>query len=223
MTDLCWSLLLAGMVALNWYAVLKPREVLDFLTKPGVMLVLILWFFRTADLSGPARWFWAGLFCALAGDILLNLPEKYFPGGLAAFAAAHVFYTPALQGVRSLDSWLISAAGAVILFLTAVLIYRRTGSSLIQPALRVPVSLYILLIGIMLSSAVGTNFDAGWTPGAALGVSLGAVLFTCSDSIIAWDKFIQPLDWRGPAVRISYHLGQVGLFLGMMLRYSRWG
>lgn len=223
MTGSFWALLLAGITALNWYAVLKQREGLDLLTKPGVMLVLILWFSRAADLSGPARWFWAGLVFALAGDLLLNLPAKFFPGGLAAFAAAHGCYTLALQGLRSPVQLLISSAGAFLLFLAAGLIHRHTGSSLIKPALRVPIALYILLIGLMFSSALWTHFDAGWTREAALGVSLGGLLFVCSDGVLAWDKFIRPLSWRGPAVRFSYHLGQVGLFLGMILRYPRGG
>ena len=220
MTWMIFAFLLAVGIVINWYAVLSSREGLDNLTKPGVILLLILGFTSQAELDGPALWFWAGLAFSLLGDILLNLPERFFPGGLAAFAATHLCYIFALRGLSSPEQALISAAAACALYISARLVYRSSRTDPLKAALQGPVSLYIFLIGLMLSSALWTNFRAGWTGTEALLVSLGAVFFTFSDSVLAWDKFIQPLSWRGPGVRFSYHLGQISLTLGISLHYS---
>jgi uncharacterized membrane protein YhhN len=66
-------------------------------------------------------------------------------------------------------------------------------------------------------SAVMTRYRAGWSTMAALSVSVGALLFFASDSILAWDRFLNPLPHARFRVMLTYHLGQIGIILGAML------
>jgi uncharacterized membrane protein YhhN len=57
----------------------------------------------------------------------------------------------------------------------------------------------------------------GWSVFAALSVSLGAVLFYSSDSILAWNRFVTPISHGRFKTMITYHLGQFGIILGAIL------
>jgi uncharacterized membrane protein YhhN len=48
-------------------------------------------------------------------------------------------------------------------------------------------------------------------------VATGGALFFASDTILAWNRFVQPFDGARLLTRITYHLGQVGLVVGMSL------
>jgi uncharacterized membrane protein YhhN len=61
---------------------------------------------------------------------------------------------------------------------------------------------------------------SGWQVQAALAVSLGAVLFFISDSILAWDRFVNPLSNARLKNMVTYHLGQIGIILGAILYIS---
>jgi len=56
-----------------------------------------------------------------------------------------------------------------------------------------------------------------WSSIAALFASLGAILFYASDSMLAWDRFVNPLSHARLKVMTTYHLGQIGILLGAML------
>lgn len=212
-------LLLGGVVLLNWYAVLTDRKGLDNLTKPGAVLLLAAWFASEAGPEGPGLWFLAGLVFSLAGDVFLNLPDRYFPYGLGAFAFTHICYSTALNGLGSGKQILISGGAAVGFYLLSARVHQIFKKVDLNPVLRAPITGYILLVAFMLSSSIWTHFQPGWSQTAACLVSLGAAFFTFSDGVLAWDKFIHPLSWRAPGVRFSYHTGQVLLTAGMILRY----
>jgi uncharacterized membrane protein YhhN len=69
----------------------------------------------------------------------------------------------------------------------------------------------------MVYSALMTWYRAGWSPSAAASASLGALLFFASDSMLAWDRFLNPLPHARLRVMLTYHLGQIGIILGAML------
>jgi hypothetical protein len=64
------------------------------------------------------------------------------------------------------------------------------------------------------------QFDITWEAGAALLVSVGAFLFYISDIILAWNKFVAPIQ-HGRIYNIgAYHLGQIALIAGVIAQYS---
>jgi uncharacterized membrane protein YhhN len=69
----------------------------------------------------------------------------------------------------------------------------------------------------MVYSALMTWTRPGWSIISAIVVSVGAVLFYASDSMLAWDRFLKPLPHARLWVMVTYHLGQIGIILGAML------
>jgi len=124
-----------------------------------------------------------GLACSLAGDVFLMLPQDRFIAGLVSFLLAHLCYTAAfVAGVGfRLSGWLLLIFVAYGLILLRVLwphLHR----------LRIPVSLYALAIIVM-----GWQACERWLYLADRGAflaALGAILFTLSDSLLAYDRFV---------------------------------
>jgi uncharacterized membrane protein YhhN len=105
----------------------------------------------------------------------------------------------------SAAAWVLAAL--VVLVVDAVL--ARPVLSAVRrrhPDLLVPVLAYIVVISAMVSSALAT----GVAPAIA-----GAALFFASDTLIAWNRFVQPRSWMPVAIIVTYHAGQAGLVLSL--------
>ena len=74
----------------------------------------------------------------------------------------------------------------------------------VQGPLQIGVSVYILLILAMCILA--------WMQKNPL-YALGAWLFVFSDTILAWNKFVSPIEWAGYLIMVSYYLGQWVIFV----------
>jgi uncharacterized membrane protein YhhN len=64
---------------------------------------------------------------------------------------------------------------------------------------------------VVISAMVVSALTAGPWLGAA-----GAVSFFASDTLIAWDRFVQPRAWMPLAIIVTYHLGQGALVLSLV-------
>jgi uncharacterized membrane protein YhhN len=80
---------------------------------------------------------------------------------------------------------------------------------------------YGIVISIMLLSALIKLTDVSWKAGAALLVGAGAFLFYLSDLILAWNKFVSPIQNGRIYNILSYHLGQIVLIAGVASQYHR--
>lgn len=65
-----------------------------------------------------------------------------------------------------------------------------------------------------------TWFRDQWSTEAALLVSVGALLFTISDSVLATGRFLRPVPYGNFLVMFTYHLGQLGIAFGAILMLS---
>jgi uncharacterized membrane protein YhhN len=86
-----------------------------------------------------------------------------------------------------------------------------------KAGLKIPVLIYMIVISLMVYSALMTFTRLGWLTASALSASIGAVLFFISDSILAWDRFVNPLPHARLRTMIFYHLGLIGIILGAIL------
>ena len=69
----------------------------------------------------------------------------------------------------------------------------------------------------MVFSAIWTLFRLDWkAPASGLAAS-GALLFLCSDILLAVDRFAYPFPRSRLWVRVTYHLGQLALAAGAAL------
>lgn len=209
MTDLAWVLLAAAGAAAvgDWLAVAAATRTLEYVCKPAAIGLLLAVAVVLQPRHDAQRWaFVAALVLSLAGDVALML-RRFLPG-LAAFFGAHLAYIVGLRaaspGIRPL------VVAAVIVLVPIALLGRRVlaGVRTTDPDLGTPVSLYIAAISVMLASALAA--------GNAL-VATGAVLFVVSDSLIAWNRFVEPLPWAPVTIMVTYHLGQAGLVTGLAL------
>lgn len=219
-------LLIAAFVfaALQALAVWKNWLKLEYIAKPAVMLALFLWLFASVGLDGALLWFGLGILLSLVGDVFLMISlNRFFMFGLVAFLLAHVAYVIGFNiPVPQISLWGI--VFAVMIGIGGARVIRRILDPLPargQGHLRAPIIAYGIVISVMLLSAMMKLMDISWSASAAGWVSIGAFLFYISDIILAWNKFVTPIQ-HGRIYNIAaYHLGQIALIAGVIAQFSR--
>lgn len=214
------ALIFAGLESLALY---KNWHRLEWLAKPAVMVCLFLWLVSALGLEGAALWFGVGILFSLLGDVLLMFSlDRLFLPGLVAFLLAHLAYVVGFNlPLPALSLW--SVILAVLIGWGGSRIIRRILVAVIEKGhgrLRVPIFIYSLVISVMLLSAMLKLNDLTWQAGAAMLVGLGAFLFYISDIVLAWNKFVAPIQ-HGRIFNIGlYHLGQIALIAGVIVQFS---
>jgi uncharacterized membrane protein YhhN len=201
----------AGVAAVaDWAAVHTGRKTLEYVCKP-LTIILLMGVAATVDISDHSAvrgWFVAALALSMLGDVWLMLPRDLFVPGLVSFLLAHIAFIVGMwvDGVSflGLALGLAFAALAVIVVGGRVIRAVRAGD---DPAMAVPVGVYMAVISLMVVSAVGTEEPL------AIG---GAALFFCSDAPIAWERFVRARGWHRLAIIVTYHLAQTGLTLSLI-------
>lgn len=218
-------LLIAAFVfaALEALAMWKNWLRLDYVAKPALMLALFFWLWTSAGLNGALLWFGLGLLLSLVGDVLLMISlDRLFLPGLVAFLLAHIAYVIGFNTpVPEMSVWGIALA--VFIGLGGARVVRRIIGALAaqgQGQMQGPILVYSIVISLMLLSAMLKLTDVKWEAGAALLVSLGAFLFYISDIILAWNKFVAPIQHGRTYNIAAYHLGQIALIAGVVMQYS---
>ncbi len=216
---LIWLALIIAVV--DWAAVQLRNKPVEYIAKPGVMIVLLVWLWQVSSLQGPLFWFGLGLFFSMAGDISLMLPREQFILGLVAFLLAHLAYLVGFnQSLPPIN--LVSLLLMLLVGITAQQLYRRLAGGLRASGhsqLKIPVLAYSIVISLMLVSALFTLVRPTWAEGPALLASSGALLFFLSDSFLGWNKFVAPLPYGKLRVIVTYHLGQILIVLGAALHF----
>jgi alkenylglycerophosphocholine/alkenylglycerophosphoethanolamine hydrolase len=200
---LTWALV---GVALYLLGGLVDSYGLRMLAKPLPLLALIAWTWLEAP-RREGRLTAGALALGLAGDMLLEASGETFLFGLVAFLLGHLVYIAAF----SLSARALRPALAIPWAIYIVAVYLVLGEKLGEMA--VPVVLYMVAISAMAWRA------SAWSAagGAALWALPGATLFVFSDTLIAVDRFVTPLDGAGPAIMITYWLAQAGLAASVVL------
>lgn len=205
------AVLLAGtllVAAVDWFAVHTGNTTLEYIAKPATMVVLIGAALALDPVDGTAKaWFIAALVFSLAGDVFLMLPRDLFVPGLASFLVGHLAYIGGLFAIGVEGAGLLLGVAFVVVALPLlgrpILRAVHTGD---EPALVVPVALYIVAISAMVVSATGTL--------SVIAIA-GALSFYASDALIAWNRFITEYAWGRLAIIVTYHLAQMGLVVSL--------
>src|SRR5258706_8294030 len=210
----------AALEALAWW---KNWLRLHYVAKPAVMIALFTWLLTSVRLNGAVLWFGLGILFSLIGYVLLMIQlDQMFLAGLVAFLFAHVAYVIGFNIPLPVPSaWGI--VFAVIISLGGTRIIRRILHALAskgQSNLRTPIIVYNLAILLMLLSAMMKLNDVTWDANAAALVSVGAFLFYISDVILAWNKFVSPIQHGRIYNIVAYHLGQIALISGVILHFG---
>ena len=194
---------------------------LEYLAKPAVMIILFLWLWISTGLSGASLWFGLGILLSLTGDVLLMISlDRFFLAGLMVFLLAHAAYLVGFNiPIPEISAW--GFVLAVIVGLGGTRAIRRILAAPVAN-MRIPIIIYGTVISLMLLSAMLKLTDITWNATAAALVSVGAFLFYISDIILAWNKFVSPIQ-HGRIYNIgAYHLGQIALIAGVIAQFGSW-
>ena len=195
----------------DWYAVAGQRKPVEYVCKPLTLALLtaVALALQPAYASRRSAFVVALLF-SLLGDVFLMLRRDMFAFGLASFLAGHVAYVVGLRNGPSSTAALVAASVGVVAI--ALVLGGRVLRGVVAGGHRElvgPVVAYMAVLAAMFACALATlNPLAG----------LGAGLFFCSDAVLAWNRFVRPLQGGPLAVIVSYHLGQGLLVLSLLRR-----
>jgi len=161
---------------LKMYAVFKP------ITTILIVIISIVIYQKNHNLYSAI--IIVALVFSLIGDLFL-IGENYFLYGLSSFLLAHIAFTIAFTKISGFN-WNI----IVILIL---LVVGGTYLNFLRKDLNnylIPVAVYISVIIIMNWQAIGlVLIDNSFI---FIGIAVASLLFSFSDSIIAYNKFVKP-------------------------------
>lgn len=190
------------------------------LLKPAAMVFAIACVATSACQKGaegrigfklPTALLLGALLGSLAGDVFLMLDGLFIPG-LASFLLAHLCYIALFRlGVP----WFGRRAALAGTLALGVGMYALLWLGGLPATLRLPVAVYVVVIALMAAQAWGRHAALGGRP--ALWVALGACCFMLSDSLLAINRFVQPLPFAQAWVLGSYYAAQA-LIVGGVLR-----
>jgi len=180
-----------------------------FLTKPALVIFLAGYFFSSLwDNQSLLKW-WvaAALGFSWLGDVFLLFESQsslFFIMGLSSFLLAHVCYSWFFNKVHKGEyaTWSPWFTGFVVIYYAALMRLLSSGLG----TMKVPVYFYGIVICIMFWLALHLNKI--YQRNAGLYLLLGASLFVLSDSILAINKFYQPITGAGLLIMSTYGLAQ---------------
>lgn len=208
---------------LHLAAITAGWSMVRFVTKPMLMVLLLVFFLAAGPKTGTSRFLITlALFFSWLGDVfLMNEGTRYFTAGLASFLVAHLFYIIYFSGLRRKQSppkpW--NSILLVILGLYVGIFYFFLGPALEQP-LKIPVFLYAIVIATMFAMAWHSSGSSARAAARAVTVTeatwfiTGAALFIISDSLLAVNAFLHPFNSASFWVMITYGLAQAGIVFG---------
>ncbi len=197
-------------------------QMLVYICKPLLMIILSLWFFFNSRRVGDRFTLLVqiGLLFSLVGDVALmfqHLDQFNFLIGLAAFMMAQLCYTMAFaQNIADAGP----GHGLLVPLLIAVgliaysFFFALDLIPMVDDTIGPPVLIYIIAITLM---GMAAAFRYGRTfPRSFFLVMGGAVLFITSDSLLAASRFMKPMEHAAWSVMLTYGIGQFLIAAGCL-------
>lgn len=208
---LFWLLVLSDLVAIlfdfSWmHLVAKP------LLMPVLILLLLL---QSGNSASGKKLIVTGLFFSWLGDVFLLFESRntiFFILGLISFLITHTCYIIYFLSIRPTALSLLKKQ-PIIIFLTIAY-----GTGLVWMLfpflgeLKIPVMVYSAVICSMLLGSIHIYLKVNKP--ANIYYVAGAALFVISDSILAVNKFYQPLPLAGIWIMLSYCAAQYFIVRG---------
>jgi uncharacterized membrane protein YhhN len=216
-----FSFLFLIVFVLQLYAEYSGSTSLRTFTKPLIVIVLATWLVSTTKLKGRFhKRILVGLIFALIGDVLLmnqEVQSNFFIYGLVAFLLCHIFYIRAFvldhkSNPDYKNPYFLWAVGAFAIFCSGLFFY-------LQPSLKAmqfPVLMYAIIITVMAIMAVNRYGKVNVFSFKL--IFYGALFFLLSDSVLAVNKFSQPIPQSGALIMASYMIAQYLIVYGTVER-----
>lgn len=149
-----------------------------------------------------------GLFFSIIGDAFLLIEgEKWFLFGLLAFLTGHLAYIAAFttRWSRSSENGTLIILMTIYALLIVLNLYRGMAANE-STYFFIPVMFYVVVIAFMSWSAfLSRNKHA----------IIGSLFFIISDSVLAWDRFVEPILISGYVIMFTYYTAQVFIALSI--------
>ena len=204
LTGLFFLVLLGDLICIQ-----LRLDAFRYVTKPLIVLSLLSYFIsRVQPVQSSSKWWIVGaLIFSWLGDVFLLLETHstlFFIFGLSSFLLAHIGYCWFFNHVRRRE-----AIKTNLFFILFVVVYYTALMRLLTPSLgslKLPVWIYGVVICTMLGLAL--HLHKVYRHNTGLFMVLGALLFVLSDSVLAVNKFHQPVSWAGVIIMLTYGLAQ---------------
>ncbi len=170
------------------------------ITKVVPVLCLSVWLLPRRNAN--ARWITVGLLLSAIGDFCLEWASSWFLAGLVAFLLAHLAY---------LTAYVRLVRRARLILLVPVAAFGIASFRVLEPALgdmMIPVALYTTVICCMLWRAWALIGERPCEPVKAWSAALGATSFALSDTLVAWNRFVEPSTTLALVLMLLYWGGQ---------------
>ncbi|HIO72331.1 MAG TPA: lysoplasmalogenase [Flavobacteriales bacterium] len=205
---------------------LMQVEILHLIFKPLLLIVIsVLFYLETkSNYTSFAKLMQAGFLLAWLGDVLLMFVERdpmFFMLGLGAFLTTHILYALAFKkSVSNSESTAYlkksPMAAAPFVLLGGVLLY------MLYPNLNellIPVFIYTAVIVTMVICALnrrGRVSDLSYKL-----IYYGALVFMLSDSLLAVNKFMNPIPYSGVFIMVPYIVAQFMIMKGSIVQVNQ--
>lgn len=181
------------------YIFLIPADPVTFkiFMKLIPMVLIIVVAIQLKDVFSPVykKWILFGLFVCMIADAVIY----WFLPGLITFFFGHILYIIAFRHVwhAKAPKW----AGILLLIYSVTMAFFLVNSQIQanEIILAFAILAYIIVILTMGWHAISTRLPFA---------IIGALLFIISDSLLAIDRFIEPLPYRDVLVMITYYAAQ---------------
>lgn len=187
---------------------------LHYFIKPLILIALIVFFYKQSKhLNKSIRVITLlALMFSLIGDVLLmfvNKSANFFMSGLVAFLIAHIMYISVFYKSRNKIANKLPIIVILLIYASGLFYFLIDGLG----EMLIPVLLYLLVILTMATTAFirkRSNRDSYKL------VFVGAVFFMISDSLLALNKFYEPLPFSKISIILTYALAQYLIVLGIL-------
>ncbi len=193
------------------------QEEMERVVKPFLLPILLVAVYHTENFSTKKILLTALVFSWI-GDVILLFADRgeiYFILGLVAFLLSHIFYIVLFNKQtisKTISNKLSFGAGIGLIVIYFSMMITTLGPKL--GSLTVPVVIYAIVISTMLYFALKGSFQ--WEAIPNHSVLIGAVLFISSDSILAFNKFYEPIPAASLLIMVTYLLAQYGIVKGIL-------
>jgi uncharacterized membrane protein YhhN len=197
--------------------ILLGHEDIAWYIKPFLIPFLILTVYFHRDFTSK-KYLLTALIFSWFGDIILlfsDRDERYFIAGLVAFLLSHLAYILLFNKQIKLKN--TKSKAVFWIGVTSIIAYLIIMMGMLLPTLDdliIPVFVYALVISTMLLFAFKGFLI--WDTPANWFILIGAIVFVSSDSILAFNKFYQPVAWSSFLIMITYLAAQYLIVIGIL-------
>ena len=193
----------------------ETLQSVHYIAKPAIVISLIFLFIKASkSLSKPIkRLTLLALVFSLLGDVLLMFvatSEHFFTLGLVAFLTAHVMYVLLFLKHRNTKKSPFGFIAVLLIYAACLFYFLKDGLG----SMLLPVVVYMIVILTMATTAYLRKQKVTMRSYGL--VFFGSLCFIASDSILAFDKFYQPLPWSNISIMVAYAFAQYLIIIGIL-------